>query len=135
VKDKYKYKKYYYKLLTNKMIKQIVKNSPKDTELAAYLTKIEQAKNWLAEQVRNNQIAPLNTAFKSNDLDEFAAIAKAATKFERVVILGVGGSSLGGKTLTAIAKNSPVKIDFIESIDSNTIAKKLKEINLKKVFL
>src|SRR5690606_28816642 len=59
--------------------------------------------------------------------------------FKRVLILGVGGSSLGGKTLTAvkshIARNhsqnsSPIEIDFVESIDSNTI--KNKFCNLSK---
>ena len=117
------------------MIKQIVKNVPDKEELSNYLTQVKAAKDWLKNQIKANKIAPLNIAFKSDDLLEIQSLTESVLKnFKRIVILGVGGSSLGGKTLNAIANNSSVKIDFLESIDGNTIAKKLDEIDLRNSF-
>lgn len=117
------------------MIKQIVKNIPNKEELSNYLIQIKTAKDWLKKHIEYNKIPPLNIAFKSDDLPEIQELTASISKnFKRVIILGVGGSSLGGKTLNAIANNSSVKIDFLESIDGNTIAKKLDEIDLKNSF-
>jgi glucose-6-phosphate isomerase len=117
------------------MIKQIVKNIPDKVRLANYLIQIKAARDWLKNQVESNNIAPLNIALKTDDLLEIQNLTNSILKdFKRVVILGVGGSSLGGKTLGAIAGNSSVKIDFLESIDGNTIARKLDEIDLKNSF-
>jgi len=128
------YKKYYYKS-SAKMIKQIVKNIPDKAKLSKYLIQIEAAKDWLKNQLESNKLAPLNIAFKTDDLLEIQNLAKSVSKiFKRIVILGVGGSSLGGKTLNAIANNSAIKIDFLESIDGNTISKKLDEIDLENSF-
>jgi glucose-6-phosphate isomerase len=47
-------------------------------------------------------------------------------------VLGVGGSSLGGKTLIALKDQN--KIEFLESIDPKTVKNSLKKIDLKKTF-
>ena len=58
-------------------------------------------------------------------------------RFEIILFLGTGGSSLGGKTLYAIKNNQFIntntpKIYFIENIDSGPIIELLNNINLKK---
>ena len=117
----------------NKFFKQIIKNLPEaNDELAFFLKKIESIKNNLAKEIQNNQIPPLNICQKEDDLQEIKNIASNIKKtFQKVVVLGVGGSSLGGRTLTAI-KNSPeIEVIFLESIDSNTIKNNLDKIDLK----
>ena len=69
---------------------------------------------------------------------DFSLIKKSVKKFKKyndILFLGTGGSSLGGKTLVEISnylysdKNLP-RIHFFENIEKNTILKKLKSINL-----
>ncbi len=115
--------------------KQIIKNLPNfdSVELKPYLQDIQKARNEIILELKNNQIAPLNIAFETADLQEIQNLAeKINQQFEKVVVLGVGGSSLGGKTLTVIAKNSAAKIMFMESIDSCGVARNLENINLSK---
>ena len=114
---------------------QTIKNLPEldSKELKPYLQNIKQAKDEIVSELNNNQIAPLNIAFQSSDLKEIQVLAeKINQQFEKVVVLGVGGSSLGGKTLTVIAKKSSTKIMFMESIDSGSIAHNLENLNLQK---
>lgn len=114
--------------------KQIVKNLPAlDSQaLQSFLSNIAKAQNAIILELQNNQIAPLTIANQTQDLQEIQNLAeKINQQFEKVVVLGVGGSSLGGKTLTSISKNND-KIIFMESIDSCSIAKNLENINLSK---
>jgi glucose-6-phosphate isomerase len=48
------------------------------------------------------------------------------------LVLGVGGSSLGGKTLSALKFQE--KLEFLESIDPETITKSLSKIDLKNTY-
>lgn len=117
------------------MLKQITKNLPRNPDLSSYKEKINQAKLELSKEISNQKIAPLNIAFKQDDLKELEDLAqKVIHNFKKAIILGVGGSSLGGKTLVAVANKLPIKIDFLESIDSKTLSKKLQETDLKNSF-
>jgi len=120
---------------TKNFYNQIIKNLPEldSSSLEAYLLDIKKAQNEIILELKNNQIAPLDIAFETADLQEIQNLAeKIDQQFEKVVVLGVGGSSLGGKTLTAITKNSAEKIIFMESIDSCSIVHNLKNIDLSK---
>ncbi len=68
---------------------------------------------------------------------DFSLIKKNVNKLKKyddILFLGTGGSSLGGKTLVEISnylyseKNLP-RIHFFENIEKNTILRKLKSIN------
>jgi len=118
-----------------KFYNQIIKNLPELSSaiIEPYLLAIKKAQNEIILELKNNQIAPLNIALETSDLQEIQDLAeKINQQFEKVVVLGVGGSSLGGKTLTVIAKNSAEKIIFMESIDSCSIANNLKNIDLQR---
>jgi glucose-6-phosphate isomerase len=118
-----------------KIYNQTVKNLPDidSADISAYLKNIAEAKKEIVLELQNNQIAPVNIAFETTDLAEIQDLAnKINQKFEKVVVLGVGGSSLGGKTLTAIVKNSTAKVTFMESIDSCGVARNLENIDLAK---
>ncbi|HEX9647797.1 MAG TPA: glucose-6-phosphate isomerase [Alphaproteobacteria bacterium] len=44
-------------------------------------------------------------------------IAEAGAKFDRLVVLGTGGSSLGGRTLAALAPQAAGRLHFADNID------------------
>jgi glucose-6-phosphate isomerase len=89
----------------------------------------------LRADIKNHQIGAIDIAFESQDLKIIKDLAAKISKFEKILILGVGGSSLGGKTLTALAKTDQLeKIHFLESIDPKTVENTLKKVDLKKTF-
>ena len=113
---------------------QTIKNLPEfDSEvLKPYLQSIRTAKEQIVLELQSNQIAPLNITNQTGDLSIIQNLAKKINQqFSKVVVLGVGGSSLGGKTLTVIAKNFSEQIIFMESIDSQAVAKNLETIDLE----
>lgn len=113
------------------LFKQEVKNLPNidSPDLAGYLEKIESIKEKISDGVKSGKIAPLSIACDTDDLTFIQNLAKQIDRtFTKVVVLGVGGSSLGSKTLTSIKKHSKNKIIFIESIDSTTIAANLEHV-------
>lgn len=64
-------------------------------------------------------------------------ISNELKRFETILFLGTGGSSLGGKTLYALKNNQFInnnnpRIYFIENIDSEQIDGLLKHIDLKR---
>lgn len=110
---------------------QEIKNLPyiDSEELQSHLEKIENVKEEIADEVKSGKIAPLSIALDVDDLKFIQNLADQINRdFEKVVVLGVGGSSLGGKTLTAIKKDSFRKIIFLESIDSQSVAASLDHI-------
>jgi len=89
----------------------------------------------LVSEINNNEIAPLHIASKTDDLPNIQNIAnKIRNNYKEILVLGVGGSSLGARTLCSIKDNANIKLRFLESIDSLSIKKQLQKINLKDVF-
>jgi glucose-6-phosphate isomerase len=73
----------------------------------------------------------LSIAFERDDLadiEKFAALIN--DNFERLVVMGIGGSSLGAKTLLSVGKKSNVIV--LESIDSDTVNRTFENLNLKQ---
>jgi len=113
------------------LYQQTIKNLPDldSVEFKPYLEQIKIAKEQIVLDIAAGTIAPLNIASTTDDLVEIQNLAeKINQRFKRVFVLAVGGSSLGGKTLAAIAKGSADNITFMESIDGGTIAKNLENI-------
>ncbi len=72
------------------------------------------------------------------EFDSIRGVVEKLKKFEVILFLGTGGSSLGGKTLVSFLRNSfydnlNPKIFFIENIDSVEIESLLKNFNLSKI--
>ncbi len=86
----------------------------------------------LRSEITEKKLAPIDIIFNQADLKMFSALAKKITTAKKVLILGVGGSSLGGKTLTALKEQN--KIEFLESIDPTTIHNTLDKIDYKNTF-
>lgn len=86
----------------------------------------------LRQNIKAKKIASIDAALSSADLKDFEKFAKKIRTYKKVLVLGVGGSSLGGKTLSALKFQD--KLDFLESIDPTTIKNSLVKIDFKNTF-
>ncbi|TCS60619.1 glucose-6-phosphate isomerase [Varunaivibrio sulfuroxidans] len=96
-------------------------------EYQGAMTRAKDAHVWLSERYRARDLALLHLPEQHGDLDRLRPIAETFRKrFSDVVVLGTGGSSLGGQTLYALAdsgfgptRGGP-KIHFIDNVDPYT---------------
>lgn len=103
----------------------------KDSD-SAIDSKLSKALHKLKEEVYSSKIGPLNQIFKDQDLPLFQELADLTRSYKKVLVLGVGGSSLGAKTICSLKENS--KINFLESIDPVTINSNLEGIKFDQTF-
>lgn len=80
----------------------------------------------------NGQLAPLSQATRKDDIGLYESTAAQFENFEDILILGTGGSSLGGKTLYALASQKGPHLHFMDNIDPHTFKRLFDTINPKK---
>ncbi len=86
----------------------------------------------LRSEIFTKKLSPIDVVFEKDDLKNFEILAKKISNYKKIIVLGVGGSSLGGKTLTALRNQT--KLEFLESIDPTTIQNCLEKIDFKNTF-
>ncbi len=86
----------------------------------------------LRKEIKAKKIASIEIVSAKDDLEIFAKFAKKISAHKKILVLGVGGSSLGGKTLSALKFQN--KLEFLESIDPTTIKNCLSQIDFKNTF-
>ncbi len=86
----------------------------------------------LRKEIKAKKIASIEIVSAKDDLEIFAKFAKKISSHKKILVLGVGGSSLGGKTLSALKFQN--KLEFLESIDPTTIKNCLSQIDFKNTF-
>lgn len=86
----------------------------------------------LRNEIKASKLAAIDIVFAKDDLKIFEKLAKKISTYKKILVLGVGGSSLGGKTLTALKFQN--KLEFLESIDPTTIENCLSKLDLKNTF-
>lgn len=111
---------------------QHFKNIPSSKTLASFYKDCEKSAQKLRQEIADKQLPMIDVIFEKNDLKYFAQIAEQIAKYKKVIVLGVGGSSLGGKTIAYLKDQD--KVEFFESIDATTIANSLSKINYKNTF-
>lgn len=87
------------------------------------------ALNWLRDAKASGALPLLNLPFTTDDVTALAPIAdRLRGNFDHVLVLGTGGSSLGGKTLVQLqdrgfgpVKGAP-KLHFLDNVDPTTYA-------------
>lgn len=67
-------------------------------------------------------------------LQEIQTVVEAVTKRERLIVLGTGGSSLGGQTLCALSV-SDFPVHFFDNVDPHTIDRFLAAHDMSKAHL
>ena len=108
---------------------------------AAFATALAEAEPVLAALRAHHADASLPFLRLPQLNDDIEALAEVATRlrdrFEHVVVLGTGGSSLGGQTLLALADNGfsrprgTPKLHFMDNIDPHTLAALLGGLDLR----
>ncbi len=94
------------------------------------------AKEKVLECIKKRSFGFIKDLYKK-DFKEISKLVQKLKKFENVIFLGTGGSSLGGKTLVSLINNhlyniTKPKVFFLENIDSSSIVGLLENINLKR---
>ncbi len=79
---------------------------------------------------KEGRLAPLSLAEETEDIKVYQEAAKLFTGVEDILILGTGGSSLGGKTLYALSKQSKPRLHFLDNIDPTTFKALFDKIDI-----
>jgi len=116
----------------NNLYQQKFKNIKEDEDLKDLLKISLESSKKLIEEINHKKILAIDIIDHLDDLKIINNYSKQISKYKKLLVLGVGGSSLGAKTICSLKNQN--KIDFIESIDPNTIINQLSTIDYKKTF-
>jgi glucose-6-phosphate isomerase len=104
------------------------------------LTRSDKALTWLKAKHADKTLPLLQLPNRRDDVADIAAATqRLAAGASDVVLLGTGGSSLGGQTLAQLAGNAVpgiaalragVRLHFIDNLDPDTFASLLARLNL-----
>lgn len=80
----------------------------------------------------NGELAPLALVKHQEDIKLYKQAAARFEHFEDIIILGTGGSSLGGKTIYALSSQKNPCLHFMDNIDPHTFKTLFETITPKK---
>lgn len=81
---------------------------------------------------RQGQLASLSLSEQKDDIEFYKIASGRFADFEDIFILGTGGSSLGGKTICALATQKKPRLHFLDNIDPQTFTFLFQNVDLKK---
>jgi len=108
------------------------KGAPPRSAYDAALAKSAGALDWLRGQHSGKTLELLGIPSRTDDLRAATRQAAALRGFTSVAVLGIGGSSLGGQALSALAKPGKPIVEFHDNPDPFAWARALKRFDLKK---
>jgi glucose-6-phosphate isomerase len=106
------------------------KGAPPDSVYQAALAKADGALAWLKDQAAGKKLELLGIPARTDDIKAAQKVAATITGMKTIAVLGIGGSSLGGQALTALAKKPGV--EFHDNPDPFSWDAALKRFDLKK---
>lgn len=122
------------------MERTIGKSGISNHEFLAELEECGKALSGLRQSFERREIAALDTGKSLKKLEQLFPLTEDIRKnFETVLILGVGGSSLGGNTLSAllgpgVVRTGNPQVYFLDNIDPHTMKHTLGVMDLEKTF-
>jgi len=111
---------------------QHFKNIPAAQNLKNFQQICIKSAQKLRSEIKTAKIAAIDIVFSDADLKDLEKFSKKISTYKKILVLGVGGSSLGGKTLSALKFQN--KLEFLESIDPTTVKNCLSKTDLKNTF-
>jgi glucose-6-phosphate isomerase len=100
-----------------------------EAELAETLESLQSATRRVVVEHRAGLLPQLALPERRDDLAALQRIAQRHRRLEATLVLGIGGSSLGGQAVCALAKGGPLRperngtdVVFLENIDPDTFA-------------
>ena len=106
------------------------KGAPPASVYEASLTRAQDALVWLKDRAAGKKLELLGIPARTDDLKAAQKAAAAIKGMKAIAVLGIGGSSLGGQALTALAKNT--NVEFHDNPDPFSWDAALKRFDLKK---
>lgn len=103
-----------------------------DNVNSSHLKNVVKSVEKLRSEILANSLPLINVIDQVDDLKLYQELSEKIKKFSKVILLGVGGSSLGAKTICSLKANH--QIEFLESIDPNSIANVLNQLELEQCF-
>lgn len=101
-------------------------SSDEAAKLNVNMTRLAEIQEQFKLHMQNHDIRLLHAVQESDDLTEIEQIAKDIRAHSKgLLVLGTGGSSLGGKTLCAMS-DDPFEVHFLENPDPHTMQQWLK---------
>jgi glucose-6-phosphate isomerase len=95
-----------------------------------YIDAIPSALSHLRAQADADKLPLLKLPFETDDLDNIHRKAETLRKeYDTLLVIGTGGSSLGGKTLLSLISCNVV---FLENTDPHSVEGTLKDLDLEK---
>ena len=90
------------------------------------------AHDRLIQLYESGELPCLTVAARDDDLTVIRALAGDwRARLADVVVIGIGGSSLGGQTLCALAGSGAPRVHFLDNVDPGTIEALLGALDLK----
>ena len=124
--------------IDNALEENVGSHGVKADALKAALTRAEGALEWLRARHADNRLPLLRLPETRGDLETIRDAARQlADRATDIVILGTGGSSLGGQTLAQLAGfavpgvgslRPPPRLHFIDNLDAHTYAELLARL-------
>src|SRR5215472_14151189 len=90
------------------------------TELDDALRRAVPALPKLAKMQRDGSLPLLRLPTRRDDLAQIKSLAAEFAKFKDVIVLGTGGSSLGGQTLVALVPPGRTRVHFMDNVDPHS---------------
>jgi len=118
--------------MAHNLYSQSFKNISSAKDLKKFEIACKKPTEVLRSEIKASKLASIDVIFDKNDLKQFTKFSKQISAYKKILVLGVGGSSLGGKTLSALKFQN--KLEFLESIDSTTVKNCLTKIDLRNTF-
>ena len=82
---------------------------------------------------QNGNLAPLSLVEQTEDIELYKIAANRFAGFDDILILGTGGSSLGGQAFCALSPQEKPRLHFLDNIDPHTFASLFQKLDLEKV--
>lgn len=74
----------------------------------------------------------LELPYRKEDLKAVVNFAERASRFKRLIVLGTGGSTLGGATLVGLGKPGTTTVHFVENLDPDSLSTLLSPDRLRE---
>ncbi len=95
-------------------------------------TSLEHSVETLRKAYADRSLPLLLQPYLRKDIQEITELVlRLQDDFSDVIILGTGGSSLGGKALSALAFNGGLKLHFLDNIDPHTFSVLLPKLDMQ----
>ena len=94
---------------------------------------VEKALQQLKQAHEKGESPLLQLPYLRKDLADLApTVMRFQDEFDDIVILGTGGSSLGGQALQSLQKDNSIHLHFVDNVDPTTLDHLLHRLNLNR---